>query len=543
MTPTTSQRDLLEAELNDARQKVIALEQRYFELLAGMGLSHLGQEETEPDGVERDLTGKSLSPDFLGLFPIWRRGVTCFDPLFDILMRTTSHCIFVMEADSRVIRANRAMSEVLGLQLSEIIGRTESELLGRRVGEHFRPYYPRVLQGEVVVEHRRRGGAGKGSTFMEIRGPLIEEGGKVRILGMSIPAFPATESDSPKSGYHSPAMQQAIALALLVAGSDSSVLLTGESGSGKDFLARFIHDHSTRASGPFESINCATIPHDLAESELFGHEKGAFSGAGNQKKGLIELAAGGTLLLNEIGEMPPLIQAKLLTFLDSASFRRIGGVDLIHVNTRILAATNRDLKAMIATNDFRLDLLHRLNVFTIRIPPLRERTEEIPALVVNLSENLASKMNLRSVPAIRATAMKKLRTHPWPGNVRELKNVLERAFVLARGSTVEAKSIVFDADSQNSTQKGTGGISSSDIQEVSGAENAAASHLIAGARSLRPERAELHQFYEEYIVEKGWTRARLAELLGVDSSTLKKWLKEAGIEAGRAGRPRKRRAD
>lgn len=543
MKPPTSDRDILATELNDARQKVIELEQRYFEVLAGTGLLGTGQAETVRDGPDPDSTEKSLAPDFMGLFAIWRRGVTCFDPLFDILMRTTSHCIFVMEPDTRVIRANKAMSEVLGLEPSEIIGRTESELLGRRVGEHFRPYYPTVLQGEVLVEHRHRGGAGEGSIFLELRGPLIEEGGKIRILAVSIPAFPATQSDSPESAYHSPAMQQCVALALLVAESDSSVLLTGESGSGKDFLARFIHDHSTRASGPFESINCATIPHDLAESELFGHERGAFSGANNQKKGLIELAGGGTLLLNEIGEMPPLLQAKLLTFLDSSSFRRIGGVDLIRVNTRILAATNRDLKAMIASNDFRLDLLHRLNVFTIRIPPLRERIEEIPALVVNISENLATKMNLPSVPAIRATAMKKLHTHPWPGNVRELKNVLERAFVLARGSTVEAKSIVFDADSQNSTQKGTGGISSSNIQEVSGAENAAASHLIAGALSLRPEKDELHRFYYEYIVEKGWTRARLAELLAVDSSTLKKWLKEAGIEAGRAGRPRKRRAD
>jgi DNA-binding NtrC family response regulator len=423
------------------------------------------------------------------------------------------------------------------------IGRTESELLGRRVGEHFRPHYPKVLQGEVVVEHRRRGGAGKGSTFMEIRGPLIEQGGKVRILGMSIPAFPATLSDSPKSGYHSPAMQETIALALLVAGSDSSVLLTGESGSGKDFLASFIHDHSGRAGGPFESINCATIPHDLAESELFGHEKGAFSGAGNQKKGLIELSDGGTLLLNEIGEMPPPLQAKLLTFLDSSSFRRIGGVELIRVNTRILAATNRDLKEMIATNQFRLDLLHRLNVFTIQIPPLRERIEEIPALVVNISQNLATKMNLPSVPVIRAAAMKKLQAHPWSGNVRELKNVLERAFVLARGGTVEAKSIVFDADSRSVTRDGREAISSFARRDVAGAENAEASRLKAGTPCLRPEKQELHRLHEEYLVEKGWTRARLAELLGVDSSTLKKWLKKAGIEGGHAGRPRKRRAD
>ena len=146
-------------------------------------------------------------------FSIWRRGVTCFDPLFDILMRKTSHSIFVMEPDSRVIKVNRAMREVLGLRNSEIIGRTQSELLGPELGEHFKPYYLKVLEGEVIVEHRRRGGREKGSTFLEIRGPLIEEGGKIRILGMSIPAHPSSESMSQDTGYHSPVMQNAVALA------------------------------------------------------------------------------------------------------------------------------------------------------------------------------------------------------------------------------------------------------------------------------------------------------------------------------------------
>jgi DNA-binding NtrC family response regulator len=335
-------------------------------------------------------------------------------------------------------------------------------------------------------------------------------------------------------------MQQVVALALLVAGSNSSVLLTGESGSGKDFLARFIHDRSSRASGPFESINCATIPHDLAESELFGHEKGAFSGANTQKKGLIELSDGGTLLLNEIGEMPMLLQAKLLTFLDSSSFRRVGGVHLLQVNTRILAATNRDLQAMIATGNFRLDLLHRLNVFTIRIPPLRERKEEIPELARRISKKLAKKMDLETAPIISSPALNKLRDHLWPGNVRELTNVLERAFVLSRGRAVDARAIVFDSDAQEARQDEPQNPSFplADAEEPN--EVAADPLLNTRPRLLGGDKKELHRFHAEYIVERGWTRARLAEHLRIDSSTLKKWFKEAGLPAGKAGRPRKR---
>ena len=178
-------------------------------------------------------------------------------------------------------------------------------------------------------------------------------------------------------------MQETLQLALKAATSGGLVLLQGESGSGKDYMARFIHDHSDRSGGPYFSINCAAIPHELAESELFGHERGAFTGAHARKRGLLELAEGGTLLLNEIGELALLLQAKLLTFLDTKRFTRVGGEQEISVNARLIFASNRDLEKEVEEGRFRQDLFYRINVMTITAPPLRDRIEDIPILARN----------------------------------------------------------------------------------------------------------------------------------------------------------------
>jgi len=198
-------------------------------------------------------------------------------------------------------------------------------------------------------------------------------------------------------------------------------------------LARYIHNHSKRASGPFYAINCAAIPPDLAESELFGHEPGAFTGAKGRKRGLFELAEGGTLLLNEIGELPLHLQAKLLTFLDTRSFTRVGGENNVTVSARLIAATNRRLVEEVARGRFREDLYYRLNVLSIRVPPLRNRTEDIPILVEQIVSQLAGEMQLTSMPLISSDDMEKLTQYMWPGNVRELRNVLERAVIVSDG--------------------------------------------------------------------------------------------------------------
>jgi DNA-binding NtrC family response regulator len=236
--------------------------------------------------------------------------------------------------------------------------------------------------------------------------------------------------------YPSEAMRLTLQKACQAASGDSLVLLLGESGTGKDYLARFIHNHSSRAEGPFFAINCAAVSPELADSELFGHEPGAFTGARGRKRGLLELAERGTLLLNEIGELSPALQAKLLTFLDTRSFTRVGGEVSIAVDARLIAATNRDLQKEVAEGKFRRDLFYRLNVLSIRVPLLRERVQDIPVLTREIIAQLVAEMDLSYVPEVDAASMTALTAYSWPGNVRELRNLIERSLMLSSGGTV-----------------------------------------------------------------------------------------------------------
>ena len=236
--------------------------------------------------------------------------------------------------------------------------------------------------------------------------------------------------------YPSPAIRSTLQKAVQAAARDSVVLLLGESGTGKDRLARFIHNHSSRAEGPFFAVNCAAVSSELAESELFGHEPGAFTGARGRKRGLLELAGKGSLLLNEIGELSPALQAKLLTFLDTRSFTRVGGELNVTVDARLIAATNRDLARDLAEGRFRADLFYRLNVLSIRLPPLRERMEDIPALVREIIAQLAAEMDLSRTPDVAPSTMEALMGYNWPGNVRELRNVIERSLMLSGEDTL-----------------------------------------------------------------------------------------------------------
>ena len=231
-------------------------------------------------------------------------------------------------------------------------------------------------------------------------------------------------------------MRETLRAARMASRTDSTVLLTGESGSGKDHLAAYIHDHSSRSGGPFFSVNCAAVSPELAESELFGHEAGAFTGARARKRGLLELAEGGTLLLNEVGELSLGLQAKLLTFLDTRSMTRVGGEKEVTVNARIIAATNRHLEEEVAEGRFRADLFYRLNVFCIRVPPLRERLPDLARLVEEIVSQLAADQQLPTSPRIDTHTVEKLRQYHWPGNVRELRNVLERALIISGGGTL-----------------------------------------------------------------------------------------------------------
>lgn len=245
-------------------------------------------------------------------------------------------------------------------------------------------------------------------------------------------ATPAETSPAAPPGViaESPAMRAVIRDALIVAPTDSRVLLTGESGTGKEVLADLLHAHSPRAAAPFVKVNCAAIPENLLESELFGHERGAFSGAIARRIGRFEEADGGTILLDEVGEMSPALQAKLLRVTQDGTFRRVGGAADQRTNVRLLAATNRDLLDDMRTGKFREDLFYRLSVFEIHIPPLRDRPEDILPLATLFATQFGGGGRPRFSPA----AVAALRAYRWPGNVRELRNAMERAALLSRAS-------------------------------------------------------------------------------------------------------------
>ncbi|WP_205514022.1 sigma-54-dependent transcriptional regulator [Longitalea arenae] len=229
-------------------------------------------------------------------------------------------------------------------------------------------------------------------------------------------------------------------MVLMVASSDTSVLLLGESGTGKEKIAECIHTLSPRRLKPFIKVNCAALPATLIESELFGHERGAFTGALDKRIGKFEQANGGTILLDEIGEMPPEMQVKLLRVLQEKEIERIGGQNTIKIDVRVIASTNRNLEKVIAEGRFRMDLYYRLNVFPITLPPLRERKEDIPELVIHFMQQFNRKLG-RQVDDISFEALDKLLQYEWPGNIRELENVMERAMLLTAGQVINQKSL------------------------------------------------------------------------------------------------------
>src|SRR5579863_6360512 len=249
-------------------------------------------------------------------------------------------------------------------------------------------------------------------------------------------------------------MQNVLALVDRVAPTNSTVLLGGESGVGKDLIARAIHEHSQRAAGPFVKINSTAIPENLLESELFGYDKGAFSGATGSKPGKFEMADKGTLFLDEIGDVPATIQVKLLRVLQDREFERLGGTKTHKVDVRLVAATNRDLRAALEEGTFREDLYYRLNVVSIDIPPLRDHKEDIPALA-NFFLDRYAKDSAKPVTRITPEAMKKLMDYHWPGNVRELQNIIERGVALSAAATLDASDIYLDDPAKRSPAPGS----------------------------------------------------------------------------------------
>jgi DNA-binding NtrC family response regulator len=304
----------------------------------------------------------------------------------------------------------------------------------------------RVLDGEIIETEQTLIYKDRSITFNFVRFPMRDPAGS--IIGVCGIARDVTERRQREivpgeqtARYSSAPMQETLSQVRRAAKTESIVLFLGESGSGKDYLARYLHESSNRAGGPFFTINCAALAPELVESELFGHEPGAFTGSHGRKRGLLELAEGGTLLLNEIGELQPKLQSKLLTFLDTQTFIRVGGEKDVTVNARLIAATNRDLEQEVKQGNFREDLFYRLNVFCIRVPPLRERREDLPFILDDLLIILSRQMGLGRVPRIDEAAMEVLLNYRWPGNVREARNVLERALILCDKRKISAKDL------------------------------------------------------------------------------------------------------
>jgi DNA-binding NtrC family response regulator len=298
----------------------------------------------------------------------------------------------------------------------------------------------------------------------------------------------------------SPAMQAVFDLARTAARSNSTILILGESGTGKELLARAIHAESLRSQAPFVTMSCAALTETLLESELFGHEKGAFTGAASRRKGKFEVAQGGTLFLDEIGDISAKLQLDLLRVLEDRKFFRVGGNEAVAVDVRIVAATNRDLQKAVADGSFREDLYYRLNVIPIHLPPLRERVEDMPLLVEHFLEQLGAEMNKR-VDEVSSEAMATLMAHTWPGNVRELRNILERAVVVASGRVIEAA----DLGLRRTPEAVDGGLASLDEVEKHHIARVLAEtggNISQAARTLGIDRATLYNKMRKYQLRK-----------------------------------------
>jgi DNA-binding NtrC family response regulator len=300
------------------------------------------------------------------------------------------------------------------------------------------------------------------------------------------------------------------------AGTDATVLLEGESGTGKELFARSLHALSPRAEGPFVAINCAAIPDTLLETELFGHEKGAFTGAAARKPGRFELAHRGTLFLDEIGDLPLGLQAKILRALEERRFERVGGTQSLHVDVRVVAATNRHLKQAVAARVFREDLYFRLSVFPIMIPPLRERAEDIPILATHFVEKFSRDMNKKL--AISLAALDELKAYSWPGNVRELQNCIERAVILCDADSIQPRHLNL---SFRSVQAAAPATSPWDQIDLSGTMAEAQRRVIAEMEKRKIEQA---------IRDSGNNKQRAADILQISYKTLLQKLKDYGIE-------------
>lgn len=457
-------------------------------------------------GISEDITARKAAEE----------RVRALEAAIAALVTQAREAIISFTPDLKIFTWNPAAEALYGVPAAQAVGSSIERLIPDSARAGFRAHLARLADGEklpIAEVYRLRG-----DFEIEVEESLfavLDEQGQVgrfaaiaRDLSEITRLRRVTEILSRGSqklapaDSHSKAMQELLEAADLVAAdAHATVLLLGETGVGKGWLARRIHATSQRATKPFLTLNCASLGPQLVESELFGHERGAFTGAMIQKRGLVEVADGGTLFLDEVGELPMQVQAQLLTFLDGRTFRRVGGTRTLQANVRVLAATNVDLRGAAEKGQFRKDLYYRLGVMPLTVPPLRERQEEITSLALQLLGELAMRGSHGRSVELSVEAQKALRQYEWPGNVRELRNALERALILSRGETILVRHLP---------------------QELRGPD------VRADVTDKLEDVERLH--LNRVLASVAGNRTKAAEMLGISRSTLKRKLAAAPSE-------------
>ncbi len=442
-----------------------------------------------------------------------------FQERYDFLIRQIPNAMFAVDVETeRIVEANDAASALLEYSKDELMSSVRIRDIHPQE-ELFRSFSEQVYRnGTAQTEKLNCVTATGRSVPVLILATMWEDPSGRKLIrsvvvdNLAKQALEQALLDEVKTRYpydeiigHSEAIRQVLQQADLVAPTNASVLILGETGTGKELICRAIHHTSPRRDKPLTTLNCAAIPSGLVESELFGHEKGAFTGAIAQKRGKFELAHGGTIFLDEIGDIPLETQPKLLRVLQEQKFERLGGTRTIRVDTRVIAATHRDLPQMVKDGKFREDLFYRLNVFPINLPPLRQRKEDVP-LLANYFAHRASIRLGKPECTISDAASDRLLAYSWPGNVRELENIVERAVILCRGTSIESEHICVQTAPLPESQ-----------DQIRTLQQAERDHILAALRAV------------------GWkvsSRGGAAELLGLRPTTLEARMKKLGIVRG-----------
>jgi formate hydrogenlyase transcriptional activator len=457
------------------------------------------------------------------------------------------------DLESRFISANRAAQRILGIKPEDVPGVVGLSLVPHRpdaqraAHEQFSLQVRGMETRGVVIELQRKddgkpvwvqiwarpepGGKYTRTMFLDVTDRVLMERERARLAAENVYLQEEIKSvhNFEEIIGQSPALLDVLEKVNRVAKTDATVLITGETGTGKELIARAIHSASHRHDQPLIKVNCAALPAGLVESELFGHEKGAFSGATSRRVGRFELAHGGTIFLDEVGEVPLDVQVKLLRVLQEREFERVGGASLIKVDVRVIAATNRDLAKLIREGRFREELYYRLNVFPITLPPLRDREGDVPLLVHFLVTRFAARAGVR-IESVGKATLERLSRYPWPGNVRELENVLERAVILSNGPTLEIDPEMFAVPAAARP-------ANNDRRSPSGSERHESA--VPGAGPVLPLES-LESSTRNHILaaleQSGWVidgPRGAAKVLGLHPNTLRSRMKKLGIVRAR----------